>query len=112
MAIVADSDDAVYCLYDGREALTLADLKRCAALISKYQDLDLGLSDASVVAVAERIGTDRILTVDLRDFRAIRSARGKSFKLLPANGRGEPVPFTLAFGCRLEPRRRRKPGSS
>ena len=66
------------------EALTLADLRRCAALISKYHDLDLGLSDASVVAVAERIGTDRILTVDLRDFPAIRSARGKPFRLLPA----------------------------
>jgi predicted nucleic acid-binding protein len=66
------------------EALTLADLKTCAALISKYHDLDLGLSDASVVAVAERIGTDRILTVDRRDFRAIRSVRGRSFRLLPA----------------------------
>ena len=63
------------------EALMLADLERCAALISKYHDL--GLSDASVMAVAERIGTDRILTVDLRDFRAIRSVRGKSFRLLP-----------------------------
>ena len=66
------------------EALTLADLRRCAALIAKYHDLDLGLSDASVVAVAERIGTDRILTVDVRDFRVLRSARGKPFRLLPA----------------------------
>ena len=66
------------------EALTLADLRRCAELISKYHDIDLGLTGASVVAVAERIGTDRILTVDLRDFRVIRSARGKPFRLLPA----------------------------
>ncbi len=66
------------------EAVTLADLRRCAALIAKYHDLDLGLSDASVVAVAERIGTDRILTVDVRDFRVLRSARGKPFRLLPA----------------------------
>ena len=37
------------------ESLTLADFRRCALSIAKYQDLDLGLCDASVVAVAERI---------------------------------------------------------
>jgi predicted nucleic acid-binding protein len=67
------------------ESLTMADLGRCAALIAKYSNLDLGLSDASVVAVAERLGTDRILTVDQRDFRAIRSARGRPFHLLPTH---------------------------
>jgi hypothetical protein len=67
------------------ESLTAADLRRCAALISKYDDLDLGLSDASAIAVAERLGTDRILTVDQRDFRVIRSVRGKAFRLLPAD---------------------------
>jgi uncharacterized protein len=69
------------------ESLTLADLRRCAALIEKYHDLDLGLSDASVVAVADRLGTDRILTVDQRDFRVIRSARGRPFHLMPADRR-------------------------
>jgi predicted nucleic acid-binding protein len=67
------------------ETVTLADLRRCTVLIAKYNDLDLGLSDASVVAVAERLGTNQILTVDQRDFRAIRSMRGKSFRLLPAD---------------------------
>ena len=67
------------------EPVTMADLRRCAALIEKYRDLDLGLADASVVAVAERLGTDRILTVDQRGFRVIRSARGKPFRLLPAD---------------------------
>jgi predicted nucleic acid-binding protein len=67
------------------ESVTIADLRRCAALIEKYRDLDLGLSDSSVIAVAERLGTDRILTVDQRDFRVVRSARGKAFYLLPAD---------------------------
>jgi len=67
------------------EAVTPTDLRRCAALLEKYSDLDLGLCDAAVIAVAERLGTDRILTVDERDFRAIRSVRGKSFRLLPAD---------------------------
>jgi len=67
------------------ESVTLADLRRCAGLIEKCCDLDLGLSDASVVAVAERLGTDQILTVDQRDFRVIRSVRGRPFHLLPAD---------------------------
>jgi hypothetical protein len=67
------------------EMVTLADLHRCAVLIAKYHDLDLGLSDASVVAIAERLGTNRILTVDQRDFRAIRSVHGRPFRLLPAD---------------------------
>lgn len=53
-----------------------------SSLMAKYHDLGLGLADASVIAVAERIGTDCILTVDLRDFRVIRSAHGKPFRLL------------------------------
>jgi predicted nucleic acid-binding protein len=69
------------------ESLTIADLRRCAALIEKYRNLDLGLSDASVVAVAERAGTNRILTVDRRNFRVMRSARGRPFQLLPAGPR-------------------------
>jgi predicted nucleic acid-binding protein len=64
------------------EALTLADFARCAALIAKYSSLDLGLADASVAAIAERTTGSRILTVDQRDFRAIRSASGKPFGLV------------------------------
>jgi predicted nucleic acid-binding protein len=67
------------------ESLMPQDLRRCAALLAKYSDLDLGLCDAAVVAVAERLGTDRILTVDERDFRAIRSVGGKTFRLFPAD---------------------------
>jgi hypothetical protein len=66
------------------EPVTMEDLNRCAALLAKYADLDLGLADASVVVAAERLRTDRILTVDRRDFRALRSWRGKPFRLLPA----------------------------
>jgi predicted nucleic acid-binding protein len=67
------------------EPVTLADLRRCAGIIERYSHLDLGLADAAIVAVAERYGTDRILTVNQRDFRVLRSARGKPFRLLPAD---------------------------
>lgn len=67
------------------ETVTLSDLRRCATLIAKYHDLDLGLSDASVVAIAERLGANQILTVDQRDFRTIRSTHGRPFRLQPAD---------------------------
>jgi len=72
------------------EPLTKPDLKRCHELIGKYRALDLGLADATVVATAERLGVDRILTLDERDFRAVRSKRGRPFILLPADGEHHP----------------------
>lgn len=68
------------------ENITSGDLARCAAVIKKYSDVDLGLCDASVIAVAERLSVLRILTVDVRDFRLVRSNKGKPFVLLPADG--------------------------
>ena len=67
------------------EACTPGDLSRCAALIETYRDLKLGLADACVIACAERLGILRILTVDERHFRVVRTARGKPFVLLPAD---------------------------
>jgi hypothetical protein len=67
------------------EALTAQDLDRCVELITRYRNLDLGLADASVVATAERLGIERIFTVDQRDFRVIRSRAGQPFTLLPAD---------------------------
>lgn len=65
------------------ECLTSTDLERCHAVLQKYSDIDLGLSDASVGAIAERLGIDTILTVDRRDFQVLRTSRGKRFRLLP-----------------------------
>jgi predicted nucleic acid-binding protein len=66
------------------EALTARDVDRCRELIAGYRDLDLGLADAAVIATAERLGIKRILTVDERDFRAVRPRKGP-FTLLPAD---------------------------
>ena len=67
------------------EPFLTEDLRRCRALIEKYSDLELGLCDAAVVATAERLGTNRILTVDERDFRVIRPRLGEPFVLLPSD---------------------------
>jgi len=53
--------------------------------MEQYSDLNLGLDDAAVISTAERLGIGRILTVDVRHFRAIRSASGKPFTLFPAD---------------------------
>ena len=69
------------------ENLVYEDVARCHELVTTYQDLDLGLADAAVIATAERLNIDRILTVDERDFRAVLSKRGKPFVLLPADAK-------------------------
>jgi hypothetical protein len=67
----------------GLEAITSADLRRMAALVRRYSDLPLGAVDASVVAVAERLGGTEIATLDLRHFSIVRPAHVASFGLLP-----------------------------
>ncbi len=67
------------------EPLTAQDWSHCEKSLLKYSDLDIGLCDAAVVATADRLETSRILTVDERDFRIMRTARGKPFRLLPAD---------------------------
>jgi predicted nucleic acid-binding protein len=62
-----------------------ADLSRCQELIAQYRDNDLGLADTAVIATAERLGIQRILTVDERHFRVIRGKKGQTFTLLPAD---------------------------
>jgi len=68
------------------EPLTHQDLGRALELIEQYRDLDLGVADSAVIATAERLGVQRILTVDERDFRAVRPRSGEPFHLLPTDG--------------------------
>ena len=65
------------------EPFTDSDLERCRELLTQYRDLQFGLADAAVMTTAERLGTERILTVDERHFRAVVSKSGRAFVLLP-----------------------------
>ncbi len=50
----------------------------------RYRDLDLDLADAVNVAIAARYRTNRILTLDRRDFRTIRPlTEHAAFHVLP-----------------------------
>jgi predicted nucleic acid-binding protein len=51
-----------------------ADLERAATLDAKYAKLGLGLVDAAVMAVAERLEADAIATLDLLHFGAVALA--------------------------------------
>jgi predicted nucleic acid-binding protein len=63
----------------GAETLTTA-----FTVMSRYADLDLDLADAVSVALAADYRTDAILTLDRRDFRALRPLTPhKAFKLFP-----------------------------
>ncbi|HEX9234736.1 MAG TPA: PIN domain-containing protein [Actinomycetota bacterium] len=57
-----------------------------AELDRRYGDLDLGLADLSIVVLAGRFRTRRVVSFDERDFRSISSLQGGSFALLPADG--------------------------
>jgi uncharacterized protein len=61
-----------------------ATLRKARTVQNQYLDLRLDLSDAVNVVLAERYETDRVLTLDRRDFRAMRPLTGhKAFRLLP-----------------------------
>ncbi|MEU4544881.1 type II toxin-antitoxin system VapC family toxin [Nonomuraea dietziae] len=59
------------------------DLPRMAELVERYIDLPLGLVDAAVIAIAERLGLGEVATVDQRHFRVVRPRHVKAFMLLP-----------------------------
>jgi len=59
------------------------DWLRIAELVSLYRDLPLGTVDASVVAVAERVGITTLATLDRRHFGVVRPAHCEAFELLP-----------------------------
>jgi uncharacterized protein len=61
---------------------------RAAEIDLAYADLGLGLADCSLVVLAERHRTTRILSFDERHLRAVAPAGGGSFTLLPADADG------------------------
>lgn len=67
------------------EGLTGAEHGLVAELDEQYDDLGAGLADLSVVVLAHRFRTRRVLTFDERDFRVLVSLAGGSFTLLPAD---------------------------
>lgn len=67
---------------------SIADLLRCRTLQETYSDLGLGVVDASLIALTERLGEDKIATLDHRHFSVVRPAHVPSLRLLPGRAGG------------------------
>jgi uncharacterized protein len=64
--------------------LGAAHLPRIVELMRKYRQLPMDLADASLVILAEHLGSGKILSTDRRDFAAYRWKNHRPFKnLLP-----------------------------
>lgn len=62
---------------------TLDDYARAADLVDTYADFPLGTTDATVIAVAERLHIPEVATLDHRHFHAVRPRHVDTFTLLP-----------------------------
>lgn len=54
-------------------------------LAEAHASMELGLTDASLLALAARAQTSEIATLDERHFRVVKQGSGEAFTLLPAD---------------------------
>jgi predicted nucleic acid-binding protein len=62
---------------------TRGDLERCRELQQTYADLKVGIVDASVLAVVERLDEPKLATLDHRHFGTMRPRHVEALELLP-----------------------------
>jgi len=63
---------------------SLSTIRRCHGLIEKYKDLPMDYADATLVMLAEELGTDLVFTTDRRDFEVYRFGRDRPFRIVPS----------------------------
>jgi predicted nucleic acid-binding protein len=62
---------------------TAADLRRCLELQRDHADLAVGVVDASLLALVERLEEPKVATLDHRHFATMRPTHIEALKLLP-----------------------------
>jgi len=67
------------------DCLSRDELELARRLAERHRDLRIGLADASLVVLAQRYASTRILTFDERAFRAVAPLQGGAFTILPAD---------------------------
>lgn len=65
------------------ESPAATDYIRTAEIFRKYDDINIDFVDACIVAMAERLGITRIMTVDRRHFQLFRPQHCDTFEILP-----------------------------
>jgi uncharacterized protein len=63
--------------------LATEDYARMSELVVKYGSLPLGTTDASVIAIAERLNLTEVATLDWRHFNVVRPGHVRALTLLP-----------------------------
>jgi uncharacterized protein len=81
LKVLADVANGVYSLAE----LDRFDVADAAAVVERYRGMKIGLTDASLVILAAKHGTTRMLTLDEKHFRALRPLTSDAFTLLPAD---------------------------
>ena len=61
----------------------VAELELATSIIEKYRDQDIGVADASMVVLADRYHTRRIVSLDRRHFDVLRPIGGGRFSVRP-----------------------------
>ena len=61
------------------------DMRNMRIMVTRYKDLNIGITDASLIVLADRYICRDVLTLDVRHFRAMRPTTKKSFRILPAD---------------------------
>jgi len=81
LKVLADVASGVYSLAE----FDRFDVAQAAAVVERYQSMNIGLTDASLVVLAAKCRTTRLLTLDERHFRAMRPLTSGAFTILPAD---------------------------
>ena len=79
--LLRDVEDGAYDL----ASFAADEVGEARSVVERYAGLEVGLADASIVVLAARYETRRVLTLDERRFRPLRTPAGKRFTLLPAD---------------------------
>ncbi len=67
------------------ESMDAADIGAAMTIMDRFAGLEVGLTDASLVVLADRYDVRDVLTLDERHFRSLRDSRGRPFRILPAD---------------------------
>ncbi|MFZ5897257.1 MAG: type II toxin-antitoxin system VapC family toxin [Myxococcota bacterium] len=82
----ADGSLAIqFCLRAGAVLKPWTDQRagRAAELMRKYHDVPMDYAGATLVSLAEELGSPNVFTLDLRGFRAYRWKGRRAFKIYP-----------------------------
>lgn len=79
VALLRDISAGAFIVHD----LQPPDYRRVVQVLDRYADLDVGFVDASILAIVERLGEEKLATLDRRHFSVLRPVHVPALRLLP-----------------------------